>query len=135
MRDYIMEKARPLCDQMWVDRMGNLLCRVEGRDPQAGLALVLAHMDEVGLMVQGINDDGLISYQCVGGIDPRVLVSKRVRVGEKGIPGVIRGQGYPPAEPGGAAKAPHPQGTVRGHRLQGQGIGPKAGESGGYHGL
>lgn len=88
-RDYIMEKARPLCDQMWVDRMGNLLCRVEGRDPQAGLALVLAHMDEVGLMVQGINDDGLISYQCVGGIDPRVLVSKRVRVGEKGIPGVI----------------------------------------------
>lgn len=29
-RDYIMEKARPLCDQMWVDRMGNLLCRVEG---------------------------------------------------------------------------------------------------------
>lgn len=50
-------------------------------------------MDEVGLMVTGINSDGLLKFHTVGGIEARVLVGKRVRIGEKRIPGVI---GYKP---------------------------------------
>lgn len=46
-------------------------------------------MDEVGMIVVGVNDNGLLSYDTVGGIDSRVVVSKRVRVGEKAVPGVI----------------------------------------------
>ena len=88
-REFIMERARPLCDEVRVDRMGNHLCTVRGNDPQAGEVMVLAHMDEVGLIALGVNDEGLIAYETVGGIDPRVMVSKRVRVGKKGIPGVI----------------------------------------------
>ena len=46
-------------------------------------------MDEVGFMVLGINDNGLLSYEPVGGIDARVVVSKPVLVGDAEVPGVI----------------------------------------------
>lgn len=88
-RDYIIEKATPLADSVTVDRMGNVIAFKKGTKPNGKHVLLDAHMDEVGMIVQGINDDGLLSYLTVGGIDPRVVVSKRVRVGEDGVPGVI----------------------------------------------
>ena len=48
-----------------------------------------AHMDEIGLMVTQINSDGLLKFRTIGGIEARVLVGKRVRIGENGVPGVI----------------------------------------------
>ncbi len=52
-------------------------------------AMVAAHMDEIGLMVVGIEDSGLLRFKPVGGIDRRVLVAKQVLVGPDKIPGVI----------------------------------------------
>ena len=72
-----------------VDRIGNLLATKDGGDASAPHLLLAAHMDEVGLIVRGVAEDGLLRYRPVGGIDPRVLVSKRVLCGEKQIPGVI----------------------------------------------
>lgn len=46
-------------------------------------------MDEVGLMVKSVNEDGTLSFSPVGGVDNRILVSKTVKVGEKKINGVI----------------------------------------------
>lgn len=88
-RDYIIEKATPLCDSVTVDRMGNVIAFKKGTEENAKHVLLDAHMDEVGFIVRGINDNGLLSYLTLGGIDPRVAVSKRVRVGEDGVPGVI----------------------------------------------
>ncbi len=88
-RDYIIEKATPLADSVTVDRMGNVIAFKKGTDPDGKHVMLDAHMDEVGMIVQGINDNGLLSYLTVGGIDPRVVVSKRVRVGEDAVPGVI----------------------------------------------
>ncbi len=88
-REFIMNHIAPLADDVRVDRMGNVIAVKKGTDPRAERTLLCAHMDEVGMIVQGIGDDGLISYQTVGGIDSRVVVSKRVLVGEKAVPGVI----------------------------------------------
>ena len=68
-RRYLMDQARPYCDEMTVDCMGNLLCRVRGKNPLAGTVMVAAHMDEVGLIVRCIREDGL-RYEPVGSIDP-----------------------------------------------------------------
>lgn len=87
-RNYILERASALADRVEVDRLGNVLAFKKGT-AEAGHVLLTAHMDEVGLIVKGIEDSGLLCYDTVGGIDPRVVVSKRVRVGEKGVPGVI----------------------------------------------
>ena len=40
-------------------------------------------------MVKSVTDEGCLKFGCVGGIDRRVLLGKRVSVGERGIPGVI----------------------------------------------
>ena len=52
--------------------------------------LVMAHMDEIGLMVTGIEENGMLRMMPVGGVDPRVLPGSEVLVlGEKPLPGVI----------------------------------------------
>ncbi len=90
-RNYILEKVKPLADEVRVDRMGNVIATRRARLQSNGKHVVLAaHMDEVGMIILGINDNGLLSYAPVGGgIDARVVVSKRVLVGDDCVPGVI----------------------------------------------
>ncbi len=51
--------------------------------------MLSAHMDEVGFIVSGFTEKGYLEFKTVGGIDTRVIISKKVAVGEKKIPGVI----------------------------------------------
>lgn len=39
-----------------------------------------AHMDEVGLIITYITDDGFLKFSAVGGIDTSVLMFRRVKV-------------------------------------------------------
>ena len=85
-RDYIKKQIEDKVDSITVDRMGNLIANKKGN----GKKLILtAHMDEVGLMVTNINDDGTLSFDKVGGVDPRVVMGKVVSVGENDVRGVI----------------------------------------------
>ena len=68
-------------ENVTIDRMGNVIAHKRGRDADAPHVMVSAHMDEVGLMVISATDEGLLHVRPIGGIDPRVLVSKRVKVG------------------------------------------------------
>ena len=68
-------------ENVTIDRVGNVIARKRGRDAAAPHVMVSAHMDEVGLMVISATDEGLLHVRPIGGIDPRVLVSKRVKVG------------------------------------------------------
>ncbi len=67
------------------DTMGNLIVHKEGKGRRV---MVCAHMDEVGMIVRGVLENGLIAYDEVG-LDPRVVISKRVVVGRDDVPGVI----------------------------------------------
>ncbi len=71
-------------ENVTIDRMGNVIAHKAGRDASAPRVMLSAHMDEVGLMVISATDDGLLRVRAIGGIDPRVLVSKRVKVGYPG---------------------------------------------------
>lgn len=97
-REAILEAVRPYIDEHQVDALGNLICSKRARLPVPGngkplKVMVAAHMDEIGLIVTGINADGTLSFDKIGGIDDRVLLSKRVLVGESAVAGVI---GYAP---------------------------------------
>jgi putative aminopeptidase FrvX len=52
---------------------------------------IVGHIDEIGLVVNHIDDDGFIWFGGVGGWDPEVLVGQRVRIltAEGGVPGVV----------------------------------------------
>lgn len=72
--------------------IGDLIVRVKGTGNGPRL-MFDAHMDEVGFMVESIDDSGFIKFQTLGGIDPRVLCGRRVTLGSldglRRIPGVI----------------------------------------------
>lgn len=93
-RIYLKEQAAPYADEMRVDAMGNLIVFKKGKKGTGNKLLLAAHMDEVGLIVRDITDDGYLKFDTVGGIDRRVLIGKPVSVGAGRIPGVIGLKAY-----------------------------------------
>ncbi|MCL2343205.1 MAG: M42 family metallopeptidase [Firmicutes bacterium] len=88
-RDYILERVMPLADEVRTDALGNVLVFKKGaKSPEKSLMLC-AHMDEVGLIVTHITDEGLLKFDFVGSVDRRVVLGKRVFVGKDRVPGVI----------------------------------------------
>ncbi len=52
--------------------------------------MLAAHMDEIGLMVKYIEDNGFIRFTNIGGIDPRTILGQEVIVhGSEDLFGVI----------------------------------------------
>lgn len=88
-REYIRAQIEPNVTSVKVDRLGNLIAYKKGTGESNKHIVIAAHMDEVGMIVRGINENGLISYGTVGSIDPRTIVSKPVRIGDDEVPGVI----------------------------------------------
>ena len=88
-RAYIKEKAAPYADSMRVDPLGTLIVFKNGSRSTGNKLLLAAHMDEVGLIIKRISDDGYLKFDSVGGIDRRVLLGKKVLVGKNKLPGVI----------------------------------------------
>lgn len=74
--------------QVKTDTLGNLYIEKKGKDNRPKIMLC-AHMDEVGLMITGIDNNGWLRFETIGGIDERVLVSKKVRIGPNKVKGVI----------------------------------------------
>ncbi len=87
-REVIKAEIKDYVDEITTDKMGNLIAVKKGDDFKIMLA---AHMDEIGLMVQYIDEKGFIRFVAVGGWYNPVLVSQRVILhGEKGdVPGVL----------------------------------------------
>ena len=80
-RDYLKKLLSPVADEVRTDALGNLICFKKGTSDKN--LLLCAHMDEVGLMVQFIDEQGFLHFVTVGGIDPRTLLAQRVRVQTK----------------------------------------------------
>jgi putative aminopeptidase FrvX len=76
-------------DEWHVDAMGNLLAVKRGTGDLDLRVMIDAHMDEVGLMITGIDNNGSLKFEAVGGFDDRTLLGKVVQVGPKKITGVI----------------------------------------------
>ena len=88
-REYILERVLPFADEIKTDPMGNLMVFKKGSCTPSRRIMLAAHMDEVGLIVTDITDDGYLRFDTVGGIDRRVLIGKRVFVGAVRVMGVI----------------------------------------------
>ncbi|MBR1781323.1 MAG: M42 family peptidase [Oscillospiraceae bacterium] len=88
-RDFIRAKAEPYADSIRMDTIGNLIVFKKGKKPTGNKLLLSAHMDEVGLMVKRVEEDGTLRFDTVGGIDRRILIGKTVYVGQSHLPGII----------------------------------------------
>jgi len=60
-----------------VDNVGNLVVELsEGEETVA----IMAHMDEIGLIITGVNNDGTLNFRKIGGFDDRILAGSHVQV-------------------------------------------------------
>ncbi|MBQ2700669.1 MAG: M20/M25/M40 family metallo-hydrolase [Clostridia bacterium] len=83
----LVERFKPLCDEVYVDAMGSVIAHKKGNGPKVMLS---AHQDEIALMAVKIEEDGCIRMGQVGGVDPRILPGAQVWVwGKEKLFGVI----------------------------------------------
>jgi putative aminopeptidase FrvX len=70
-------------DDVRVDRVGSSAVHVAGTAGGPSLAII-GHIDEIGIHVSHIDDDGFLRFGEVGGWDPIQLVGQRVRIATRG---------------------------------------------------
>jgi putative aminopeptidase FrvX len=88
------------------DAAGSSVARVGGTAGRPLLALV-GHIDEIGLVVTHVSDDGFVFFRGIGGWNPQVLYGQRVEVlGRDGrVRAVVGRKRVEPPKPGEARKA------------------------------
>lgn len=69
----------PHADEVRVDRVGNVIATVRGRQDSPCL-LIFAHMDELGLIVRKIEPDGFLRFERVGGVPEKSLLGQWVEI-------------------------------------------------------
>lgn len=93
LRQHITEAWPELGSNLAADTLGNLVVAppqpADHFSKNKPRVMLSAHMDEVGMMITYIEASGWLRFRPLGGIDPRVLVSKPVLVGDDRVPGVI----------------------------------------------
>ena len=93
----LRREMEPLVDEVSTDKMGNVIGIRSGEGPTV---MVAAHMDEIGLMVSHIDDDGFLRVVSVGGWFDQTILSQRVMVHTcdgRSVPGVV-GSRPPPSD-------------------------------------
>lgn len=84
-REFIKEEIKDFVDEINEDAMGNLIARKKGTGKKI---LFLAHMDEIGMMVTNVGDNGFLRFSCLRELDPCMLLGQRV-VFNNGFEGCI----------------------------------------------
>jgi endoglucanase len=88
-QDVVRAWAKPLAHEVRTDRHGNVMAVL---NPQGQPRIMLAgHCDQIGLMVQHIDDNGFLYVQPIGGWDMQILLGQNLTVWAKDgpIPGVL----------------------------------------------
>jgi endoglucanase len=70
-------EAEGFADRVTVDVAGNCIADINPKGSPT--ILIDGHIDEIGVIVQYIDDDGYIYISPIGGWDPQVLVGQRIR--------------------------------------------------------
>jgi endoglucanase len=68
-RELIRAEIAPYADEIRVDAMGNLIALKRG-DGTGKRVMVSGHMDEIGVMVTHITEQGFLRFTNIGGVFP-----------------------------------------------------------------
>jgi endoglucanase len=78
-REIIIGELDSFVDEIKVDRLGNIIAR-QGKESEKGMNVMLsAHMDEIGIIVTHVDDNGFARFSAIGGVQPRNCAGGRVR--------------------------------------------------------
>ncbi|HHY68641.1 MAG TPA: M42 family metallopeptidase [Bacillota bacterium] len=85
-REIIRKEVEPFVDEVRVDALGNLICFKKGNGGKK--VLLDAHMDEIGVIITHIDENGFLRFGSIGGVNPIIALGQRVYF-ENGVCGVI----------------------------------------------
>jgi putative aminopeptidase FrvX len=85
----IINQIKDIATDIQVDNLGNVIAFKKGKKTPKNRIMLNAHTDEVGMIVTGVTDDGMLRFATVGGVNSKVIIGRSVRVSEKEIVGVI----------------------------------------------
>ena len=88
-REFIRAQAAPYASAIRTDALGNLIVLKKGAKPTGNRLMLCAHMDEVGVIVTKVTEEGMLRFDFVGGVDRRVAIGKPVVLGPDRVPGII----------------------------------------------
>ena len=91
LKDRIISTFKEYSDEIITDKLGNVIVLKKGNNNPNNIKIMLAaHMDEIGLMVNDIEENGFIRFTTIGGIDPRTILGQEVLVhGKEDLFGVV----------------------------------------------
>jgi putative aminopeptidase FrvX len=89
-RKLIQAEVKPLADEIKVDALGSLIVRKRPSKTTKDTKkiMIAAHMDEIGLMVSHIDENGFVRFSSIGGVFGKYVLGGRVRF-LNGVQGVI----------------------------------------------
>ncbi|MBI1184656.1 M20/M25/M40 family metallo-hydrolase [bacterium] len=88
-RDLVISEIAAVVDHYSIDNLGNLIAVKKGKS-DAKPVMAAAHLDEIGFMVNYIDEDGFVFFNTLGGFDPKTLTAQRVVIhGKKDVVGVM----------------------------------------------
>src|SRR5690606_10468308 len=90
-RRVIEEEMHEYVDEIDIDVMGNLIAYKKGNG-QGKKVMLSAHMDQIGLIVTHIDDNGFLRFSNVGGISVLNTINGRV-IFKNGIMGTVSYEG------------------------------------------
>lgn len=76
----MVNRFKPLADNVEVDNLGNVTATFKGKDKNSPRLLIFAHIDELGLMVTKVESDGFLRFDRIGGVPEKTLRGQFVDV-------------------------------------------------------
>lgn len=74
-RSLIIDEIKAYVDEIKIDKMGNLMAKKNGAGPKI---MIASHMDEIGIIITGIDENGFLRFANIGGVSPNVSLGQRV---------------------------------------------------------
>jgi len=74
----IKEDLKDYVDEIRVDVLGNVIATIQGTSSGGSDLMIFAHTDSLGMIVKGVEDDGFIRIERVGGVPERILAASNV---------------------------------------------------------
>ncbi|MDO4608203.1 MAG: M42 family peptidase [Clostridia bacterium] len=89
-RKFVISQIKDCCEYR-IDNLGNIIAFKKGKKTPSKKTLIDAHLDEVGLIITSIDQNGFLRFKTVGGVDTAALLFHRVLINGKTV-GVIGGK-------------------------------------------
>ncbi|RME42874.1 MAG: M42 family peptidase [Chloroflexi bacterium] len=93
-REAIVEEIEDIVDEYRIDALGNLIAVRRPAGENGKRVMLAAHMDEIGVIVTHVDDDGFLRFAPIGGVLTMTLVGARV-VFANGVEGTFGVEGRP----------------------------------------